>query len=78
MALRWPSSGAGLHVSPADAPKSKNANAHRSAGVCRVNPMNIGGVDGTRTRDPRRDRPVMSLPLKDEVGQHETSLDTTI
>ena len=28
------------------------------AGIIDTNLMNIGGVDGARTRDPRRDRPV--------------------
>ena len=32
----------------------KNKKAHRIMGFYDV----IGGVDGTRTRDPRRDRPV--------------------
>ena len=33
-------------------------NAHRLVGTFEENLMNFGGVDGTRTRDPRRDRPV--------------------
>ena len=33
-------------------------NAHLLVGTLEENLMNIGGVDGTRTRDPRRDRPV--------------------
>ena len=33
-------------------------NAHLLVGTLAENRMNIGGVDGTRTRDPRRDRPV--------------------
>ena len=32
--------------------------AHMLVGAYEENLMNIGGVDGTRTRDPRRDRPV--------------------
>ena len=33
-------------------------NAHLLVGTLEEILMNIGGVDGTRTRDPRRDRPV--------------------
>ena len=33
-------------------------NAHLLVGTFEENLMNVGGVDGTRTRDPRRDRPV--------------------
>ena len=33
-------------------------NAHLLVGTLAENRMIIGGVDGTRTRDPRRDRPV--------------------
>ena len=33
-------------------------NTHLLVGTSRENHMKYGGVDGTRTRDPRRDRPV--------------------
>ena len=33
-------------------------NAHLLVGTYAEDRINVGGVDGARTRDPRRDRPV--------------------